>query len=130
MEITKPVLITAAAALLLGACGSSPERPDRQLARAESSIQQAERTGARHHGSLALDRAREKLNQARQAVDREDMELADRLAQEAEVDARLAAAQADRYESEDALREVNDSIETLRRELERSENQGGINQGG
>lgn len=121
MDNVKSMLTVAGVVMLLvSGCGSSPERPDRQLARAESSIQRAERSGARQHGSLALDRAREKLMQARRAVDNEEMKVALRLAAEAEVDAELATAQADRYKADNALREINDSIETLRREIERA----------
>lgn len=114
---------TAAFALLVAGCASSPDRPIEQLARAEQGIEAAEQSGAREFGAAALDRAQTKLVRARLAADQGETEKAARLAAEAELDAELAAAQASRGKTEESLREVQASISTLREEIERSANQ-------
>jgi len=106
--------------LLLAGCAASTPRPDSQLASAETSIELAEESGAREYGPTALERARTKLSLAQQAADRDENETALRLASEAELDAELAASQADRYKAEEALAEINQSIQTLREEIARN----------
>lgn len=116
-------LSAAAVALLIGGCASSTNRPVEQLSRAETAIDLAEQNGAREYGTVALDRARTRLNQAQRAADQGNNEVARRLAHEAALDAELAAAQANRGKAEDSLAEINDSIQTLQREISRNTSQ-------
>lgn len=111
----------ATAALAASGCVSTPDRPEQQLARAETSIEFAEQNGARDYGPTALERARNHLATARREAD--DGEYADalRAAQKAELDAELAAAQTSTRKAEEALEEINDNIEALRREIARQE---------
>lgn len=106
--------------LILGACASSPERPDQDLARAEAAISQAEQSGARQYGPVALDDAREKLAKARTAVAEEEMLLAERYAEEAALAADLAAAKTRTGKAERAVEELEDSIAVLREEIARN----------
>ena len=120
--ITYAATIAATSLLVvLGGCAASQERPDEQLASAKTSIDIAEESGAREFGMTALERARDKLSRAQKAAEREQYTLARALATEAQLDAELAASQANRHKAEEALAEINDSIETLRREIERNE---------
>lgn len=114
-------LIGTATAVALGcaACAAGPERPDRQLARAEASVEMAQKTGAREFGPAALERARTQLVQARTAAANEEYGLALHLAERAEIDAELAVAQTGHGKSERALHELRESIEALRREIAR-----------
>jgi hypothetical protein len=123
MDKLKSVVAITVVMMLIaaGGCASSTDRPDRQLFLAESRIELAEQSGARDYGALALSRAHEKLAQARLAADEEDYETAFRLALEAELDAKLAASQASRFKSEETLREINDVIDTVRRDTEWTE---------
>ena len=122
-------VIAAASAfslLMLAGCAASAPRPDSELASAETSIELAEESGAREYGPNALERARTKLALAQQAADRKENETALRLANEAQLDAELAASQADRYKAEEALAEINESIRSLREEIARNQwNTGG-----
>jgi hypothetical protein len=102
--------------LVLGACASSIERPVASLSRAEASVDHAEQNGGPQYGAAALERARDKLSAAQQAADKDRNAEALRLANEAELDARLATAQAERYKAEASLREINESISTLQQE--------------
>lgn len=110
----------AAALILVGGCAGTPEAPDQALARAEVGIENAERSGARQFATDELDAAREKLTRARAAVDQEDMLAARRYAEQAEVDAELAAATARNYKAQESADELDRSIEVLREEIARN----------
>ena len=112
---------TVALALSTVACASNPDRPDRQMARAESSIEVAQETGAQQYGPAALERAQKQLEQAEAAAAERDYELALRLAERAELDARLAVAETNHLKAAAALEELQQSIETLRREIARNQ---------
>lgn len=116
-----------AAAMLASAagCASAPDRPERELAAAEVTIQQAQQSGAARYGSAELSAAQQKLAAARTAAEREDMESARRLAQEAALDAELASATARNRKAESAVDELNDTIEVLRQEIARNQSETG-----
>lgn len=114
-------MLVATTLLSLGACAASGTRPDVELARAQTSIDLAEESGAREFGLTALEHARNHLAEAQRAADDREYETALRLAHEAELDAELAAAQTDHQKSELALAEIKESIATLRREIARNE---------
>lgn len=110
-----------ALALSCVACASAPDIPDRQLARAETSVEFAQRNDGQEFAPAALERARKQLDQAQTAVANEEYELALRLAERAELDAQLAMAQTNHQKAVIALREIEESIETLRREIARNQ---------
>jgi hypothetical protein len=103
------------------ACASAPDRPEAQLASAETSIEFAEENGAQEFGPAALERARTELERARQAAVNEEYQLALELAERAELDAELAAAQTNHEKAVVALLEIQQSISTLRREIARNQ---------
>lgn len=115
----------AASLLIIAGCGANGVRPDRDLARAEAAIEQAEQSGARQYSTAALNSAKEKLRRAHGAVEREEMVVAERLAEEAALDADLAAAEARSQKSQLAVKEVEDSIAALRQEIARNQRRGG-----
>lgn len=104
---------------LLGACASNEPRPTEAMTRAENSVNQADQAGARRYDPANLDSAQQKLSQARTAADKGDEAQANRLAQQAELDAELAAAKARSAESRKAAEEVRASTEALRSESQR-----------
>lgn len=112
-----------AAAVLVGiaGCASTGERPERELAVAETNIQQAEQAGANQYAAQPLDSARDKLAAAQTAVAREEMHAAQRLAEEAAVDAELAGAMARNRKAEEAVEELNETIDVLREEIARAQ---------
>jgi Domain of unknown function (DUF4398) len=114
----------SAAALVLLAAGCAANQPvvvTTDFADAAASIRQAETAGAQRYSSRELNIARQELDQAREAQERGDYDLAERLAKQAEVDAELAAATAGNREMQAAVDELRASIETLRRETQRGE---------
>jgi hypothetical protein len=102
----------------VGACASVPA-PTEQLAVARSMLSQAQSAGATQHAPVELNAARTKLDQAEEAMRREDHERARQLAEQAEVDARLAWTKSDTARSQRAAAEVQQGIEVLKQELQR-----------
>ena len=107
-------------ALVLASCASSPP-PIAELSRAHTLVEQAEQAGAQQFAAADLDSARQKL----QVADRKDTkpESALRLAREASLDAQVAVARARVGKAEQAVAEVNASVESLRRETHHDKQQ-------
>ncbi len=114
------IAATAAVALCSVGCASAPDRPERQLASAETGVEFAAENGATEYAGVALERARNHLAQAQRAADAGEYTAALRAAEKAEADAELAAAQTHRLKAEEALDEIRDNIGVLRREIARS----------
>lgn len=111
---------TLAVGLALSGC-ATVDRPVEPLTRAETTINTAEENGARQYGAIALDRAKEKLSVANRAAEDGEYEAAVRAAEQAELDAELATAQTNHGKAQASLEEINDSIETLRLEIQRNQ---------
>lgn len=107
---------TLIAALLAAGCASAPV-PEAQLAVSRSAINEALATGAADSAPMELQNARNKVAQADAAVAADRNEDARRLAEEAEVDARLAAAKARTARANLAVAEIQESLRTLRENL-------------
>ncbi|MFO7813808.1 MAG: DUF4398 domain-containing protein, partial [Pelovirga sp.] len=80
---------------------------------------QAENSGAVEFAPMELKSARDKLNQAQLAMDREEHVGARRLADEAMVDANLAEAKARSAKSKKVVEELKESIRVLQQEMNR-----------
>lgn len=90
-----------------------------QVARTQSSIQQAEQSGAQDGALPELQSAKDKLAEAERELGKKNKESelrALRLTEQAEVDAQYAAAKAQTRKQQMAAQEVQNSIEALRRE--------------
>jgi hypothetical protein len=110
------VLALGLSTLVLAGCAGTDVQPSGELAQAETSIRQAEQSGAAERSARELNLAREKLTQAQDAVRDENFVLAQRLAQQASADAELAAALARSSEAETAAEEIEATIAALRAE--------------
>lgn len=106
--------------IALAGCSSMP-RPDAELAGASAALMSAQNQGATQYAPVSMDRAREKLQQAEKAIQKEKYGQAKRLAEEAQADAELALATAGKEEAELAVREMEISIEVLREEIMRGQ---------
>jgi hypothetical protein len=106
-----------AAALVLGACASTPP-PTEQMAVGRKAVERAAGTPEIVQWAPSeLDRARMKIQSAENAMARKDYDEARRLADEAEADARLAEARAGARKTDRAAAEVNEALRSLRNEL-------------
>jgi predicted RNase H-like nuclease (RuvC/YqgF family) len=127
MDIMRNVLAGALAAMAVSACAGNDRRADagapeqQAIRRAEASINEAQNAGAFEQAGADLNRAREKLAKAREAVEDGDEELAERLAIEAQLDAEVASATAGNQEMQAALSELQNGIRTLQEEIRRNE---------
>lgn len=118
---TGKLMGTAVAGLLmLGACASAPQPPTADLQAAELAIANAERARVADYASAELSEAREKLTAARSAVQEEQMSRAQRLAQQARVDAELASARAEVAKAKVVNEQMQKGTDTLKQEMQRS----------
>jgi hypothetical protein len=109
------------AALCAGACGPSVVAPLDKMARVEMTITEARQSNAINHAPLELKFAEDKLRKARLAVEKEDFEQANRMAEEALIDAQLAEAKSRSTQAKKVAREIQDSIADMRREIDRTQ---------
>jgi len=109
--------VLALAIFAVAGCSGNPPRPTEAMTRAQTSIDQADQAEARRFDPANLDSAKEKLSQAKTAADKGDTRNANRLAEQAELDADLAAARGRSASAAKAAEEVRASTETLRAEI-------------
>jgi len=115
------VLSVAVVAALMVASGCSTVGPPKaEIAAADLAIQDATKSMAPQYAPLELRMARDKLDKAQRAMNNEEYIDARRLAEEALVDAELAEAKASSEDARRAANELQQSLETLRREAERA----------
>lgn len=107
------------AALSVTSC-STVGPPKENIASAELAVQQANKSKAPQYSPLELRMATDKLDEAKKAMNKEQYTLARRLAEEALVDAQVAEAKAASEDARRAASDLRQSLETLRREAERS----------
>lgn len=119
MRSGEGILIAACALGMLAGCAGEAERPTAEVARANTLIEQAEKAGAQRYAAAELQQARDKLQEVDVAVKNGKEEQALRLAQQASVDAELAAARATSGEAQRAAEEVERSTSTLQQEADR-----------
>ncbi|OGQ94535.1 MAG: hypothetical protein A2521_05025 [Deltaproteobacteria bacterium RIFOXYD12_FULL_57_12] len=112
-------LFVLSAILALTGCAGRIPPPDSQVMLATSSIGRAENAGASDAVPEELQLAREKLQKAEQAMQRREYLVAQRLAEQAIVDADLAGVKARTVKARQAAAALRESIRTLRDEAER-----------
>ena len=106
--------------LLLPACAGG-EPPTTQLALAQSAVDEATRDGAAERAPQDLISAREKLARADEAAKAERYTDARRMAEEAEADARLAAAKSRSAAAAATLGSLTQGNTTLQQEIRRQQ---------
>lgn len=104
---------------LLAACSSMPPPPTEQLAVSNAAVASATSAGAAELAAADLRTARDKLARANAAVATDDNARALTLAQQAQVDARLAEVKARAIKAQKAAAELGEGNRVLREEMER-----------
>lgn len=102
--------------LALSACASDPA-PTEQLRLTEQAMTQVRALGVGEDQAQLLNQAEDKYSRAQAAAADEDNKEARLLAEQAELDARLAEAQHLNVKSRDQLTELNRRIARLRQQL-------------
>lgn len=119
MRSTVFIPVAALAGAALTGCASAP-LPVAEFSRAQTLVQQAEHNHAPQFAALDLSRAREKLYQAKTAMDAKKAKLAKRYASEAALDAELALARASAAQAKQSAAELSASIDELKAESQRN----------
>ena len=99
------------------AFAQSSDDVSRAIARAEASIDLIREDAARSYAPTAYERASLRLEQAREAEDRRDRTEAYRRAEEASLQAQLAAARIETETLKATEGDVRDAVDALEREL-------------
>jgi cell division protein FtsB len=110
--------LSVAAAILVAGCASIPA-PTEQLAVSKMAVTNATSAGGNEFAPLQLKSAMEKLDAAEKAMSQEDYVLARQLAEQAQVDAQLAAATARSAKAQKAVGVLQEDNSVLRQELNR-----------
>jgi hypothetical protein len=111
--------VIAAAVLAVVGCVSTPI-PNEKIAVAKASLERAEQSGAPEFAPVELAAAKDKLNRAEKAASDREAQPATMLAEQADVDAKLAEATATQQKSHKAATEFDASMQTLRQESMRN----------
>ena len=109
----------AVIAIGLAACASTPI-PNEKIAVAKESVRRAEQSGAPELAPVEMAAARDKLARAEKAVADREAVPANQLAEQADVDARLAEATAQQQRARKAAMEFDASMQALRSESMRN----------
>lgn len=99
----------------LAACVTTPI-PNEKIAVAKSSVQRAEQSGAPELAPVEMAAARDKLTRAEKAAADRAAIPANQLAEQADIDARLAEATAQQQRSRKAAMESDANMQALRNE--------------
>jgi len=105
------------------ACATAPV-PVEKLAVARSSIERAEQAQAAQFAQVELTSARNKYAAAQAAADKNEAEVAARMADQADVDAQLAESTARAKQQEQIVGEMDNSLRDLRNETLRRDSSG------
>ncbi len=114
------MLVGSSIVFALSACASTPQPPTQQLQAAELAISSAEQERVADFAPQDLKQAHDKLSAARTAVQAEDMEHAERLADESRVSAELASARTALLKTQAVNAEMQQSIDALQQEILRN----------
>jgi hypothetical protein len=110
-------LLAVVAALGMGAAGCSSvpnDEVESQLTSTETSLTQAEQSGAQERALTELQHAKNKFAEAKAAYEDGDEEEALRLAKEAQVDAQYAAARSQALQDQEGAASAQKGIEDVR----------------
>jgi len=110
--------ISVTAAILMAGC-ATPTAPTEQMAVSRAAVKNAMGTEASEFAPLPLKSAMEKMTAAERAMVDKDYVLARKLAEEAQVDAQLAAATARSVKAQKAASAIQEDSRELRNEIDR-----------
>jgi len=117
-QIMRSIGVAAVAAVFVAGCASIPA-PTEQIAVSKAAVDSATSAGGNEFAPVQLQSALEKLNAAERAMAEEENLKARQLAEQAEVDARLAAATARAAKAQKAASELREGNRVLHQEIDR-----------
>ncbi|MBF0389559.1 MAG: DUF4398 domain-containing protein [Desulfamplus sp.] len=102
-------------------CASKSPKPIKNISDAEMAIKMAIENSATLNAPLDVRIAEEKLTKAKEAAQKEDFILAQRLADEAAIDAKVAEVKSQTKKIKRIEKDLRDSIDTLQNEVNRNQ---------
>jgi PBP1b-binding outer membrane lipoprotein LpoB len=111
------IVIIAVSALFISGCAGNP--PTEQMAVSKVAVTNATSAGSNEFAPLPLRSAMQKMDAAELAMTAEDYVLARQLAEQAQVDAQLAAATARSVKAQKAASALQEDNRVLRQEIDR-----------
>jgi hypothetical protein len=109
--------VSLAVAIFIAGCAGNP--PTEQMAVSKVAVSNASSAGGNEFAPIQLRSAMEKMDAAERAMTAEDYVLARQLAEEAQVDAQLAAATARSAKAQKAASALQEDNRVLRKEIDR-----------
>ncbi|HVW70782.1 MAG TPA: DUF4398 domain-containing protein [Steroidobacteraceae bacterium] len=124
MSLRKLALGTTGAlwCVVVGGCATEGPKPNDELTKAHTVVEQADKGNAQRYAAADLQRAHDELSDADRAVANGKYNDARYYAQRAEVDADVAMARSSSGEAQRAAQEVTQSNATLQQEADRNAN--------
>jgi len=119
-RVFRGVIFPALGLLAVTACAPTMQPPTSEMALASSAVERASGAGAYEYAPLELKLARDKIDQSKAALQARDYTGAQRLLEQAALDANLAESKSATAKSQQAVDELQKSIEALREEIIRS----------
>lgn len=113
--------VVIALVVVFAGCASTPP-PTEQIALSKAAIANATEAGGNEYAPIQLKSAMDKMMAAQQAMDKKDYDVARQLAEQAQVDAKLAAATARSAKAKKAAETLQESNRVLRQEIQRNTN--------
>ena len=117
-QVIRGIGVSVAAALMLAACASVPP-PIEQMAVSRAAVSNANSAGASEFAPVMLKSAMDKMAAAEHAMTEKDYVKAAELAEQAQVDAQLAAASSRSAKAQKAAETVQEDSRVLRKEIDR-----------
>jgi len=117
-QVIRGIGVSIAAAFLLAACASVPP-PTEQMAVSRAAVSSASSAGATEFAPLLLKSAMDKMAAAERAMTEKKYVSARELAEQAQVDAQLAAASSRSAKAQKAAEAVQEDSRVLRKEIDR-----------
>ena len=110
--------VSVAGAVFIAGCASIPA-PTEQIAVSKDAVTNATSAGGNEYAPVSLKSAMDKMDAAQRAMAEKDYLRARNLAEEAQVDAQLAAVTARSAKAQKAVRELQEDNRVLRQEIDR-----------
>ncbi len=117
----RAMVLAGCATAFVAGCASIPA-PTEQFAVSKAAMADAVNAGAPEHAPFEMKTARDKLDRANVALVANDNDRARQLAEQAEVDAKLAEVKARSVKAQQAAAVSSESTRVLREELNRKSN--------
>ncbi|MCK9395576.1 MAG: DUF4398 domain-containing protein [Methylobacter sp.] len=118
-QMIRGIGVSAAVAIFIAGCASIPA-PTEQMAVSKVAVSNATSAGGNEFAPQALKSAMEKMDAAERAMAEQDYLRARQLAEQAQVDAQLAAVTARSAKAQKAAQELQEGNRVLQQEIERN----------